>query len=71
MQPTMSQKGDLYGVHPQASFSSTSSLIGQWETLADNWKKEENEVGMQSDLSFDIIDVKWFSPQIPFGFWFQ
>ncbi|XP_045871888.1 uncharacterized protein LOC123948781 [Meles meles] len=32
--PTMPQKGDLYGVPPQASFSSASSLIGQWGTLA-------------------------------------
>lgn len=56
---------------PQASFFLAPSLVSQWGTLAGNWRKEEIEVGIQSDLSLDTTHVRGPSPHSPFGPWFQ
>lgn len=63
-------EGDLYAVHPQASFSPASSLVGQWRTqqVTQGRRRMKLECNPIYPLTQFMPEP---SPHSPLGLWFQ
>lgn len=63
-------EGDLYAVHPQASFSPASSLVGHWRTqqVTQGRRRMKLECYPIYPLSQFTVEP---SPHSPLGLWFQ